>query len=205
MKLDLRKTKASTVVDEMGDAFLLYGEKKSFLSNIEIKPKKIIGFCIRMLLCTVGVISLKYVEKKNITELNARKVIVNRELNQLTKQQKAIEKQIASYSTLVIKSKEFYNKLEIMQQLADNRMLALTGLDHIQSIIPEEVWLKQVDFGNKKFTIAGISTTNKNIQNFVEELEKTELFSSVNLEKAMEDNRNSRYTRRQFIIVSTLK
>ena len=103
------------------------------------------------------------------------------------------------------KSKEFYNKLNVMQELADSRLLALTGLDHIQSIIPEEVWLQKVNFDNKKFTLTGTSTTNNQLQNFIQKLEDTQLFSNVNLEQSREEKDNKNYVRRHFSIKSTLK
>ena len=207
MKLDLRKTRAATVVDDLGDDFLLYEDEKksSFLSNIKIDPKRIIGFIVRLALCALGVVVLRYIEKQNLDKLNGQKSIVQNELDQLVKKQKEKEKEVEGFAYMAKKSKEFYNKLDIMQELADSRLLALTGLDHIQSIIPEEVWLKRVNFDDKKFTITGISTTNKQIQNFIEKLEKTQLFSNVNLEKAMEDKNNKNYIRRNFIIKSTLK
>ena len=206
MKLDLRKTRAATVVDDLGDDFLLYeDEKNSFLSNIEIDPKRIIGFVVRLALCALGVVVLRYIEKQNLDKLNGQKSIVQNELNQLAKKQKEKEKEVEGFAYMAKKSKEFYNKLDIMQELADSRLLALTGLDHIQSIIPEEVWLQRVNFDDKKFTITGTSTTNKQIQNFIEKLEDTQLFSNVNLEKAIEDKDKKNYIRRNFIIKSTLK
>ena len=206
MKLDLRKTRAATVVDNVDeDLFLDEDKKASFLSNVEFEPKLIIGFCVRLALCALGAVGLRIYDTQNLKKLNAQKVSVNNELGELTKKQKAVEEKIAGFDDLAQKSKEFYGKLDIMQNLADERMLALTGLDQIQSSIPEEVWLQRVKFDRKQFTITGLSTTNKEIQSFVEGLENTELFSKVNLQESTEDHGNKRYVRRRFTIVSTLK
>ncbi|MDE0119204.1 MAG: PilN domain-containing protein [Bdellovibrionales bacterium] len=206
MKLDLRKTKAATVVDDIGgDDFVFYDEKPGFLSNITIDPWRVFGFFFRVGICAAGVIALRYVEQQNLDKLNRQKTIVQGELDQLIKTRKDKEKQVESFGYIVEKSKEFYNKLDIMQGLADSRLLPLTGLDYIQNVIPEEVWLREIEFRNKEFDIKGASTTNKQVQNFIEKLEGTQLFSSVTLQQSREEKDNKNYIRRNFTIKSTLK
>lgn len=207
MKLDLRKTRASTVIDSVEEDFFLYDNKKqfSFLSDVEIQPRKIVGFVFRLIVCALGLVILIQVEKNNLDKLNGQKAIVNGELNDLKKKKGQLGKQIEGFQHMAGKSKEFNEKLSVMQKIVDERLLAVTGLDQIQSAIPEEVWLKEVRFDNSDFTITGISTTNKQIQNFVEELEKTNLFSSVNLDRSAEDRSDEYQNRRRFVIVSTLK
>ena len=151
MKLDLRKTRAATVVDNVDeDLFLDEDKKASFLSNVEFDPKLLVGFCIRLAFCASGAIGLRIYDSQNIKKLNAQKIVVNSELSELTKKQKAVEEKITGFDDLAQKSKEFYGKLDIMQNLADERMLALTGLDQVQSSIPEEVWLKKIKFDRKQ-------------------------------------------------------
>lgn len=209
MKLDLRKTRASTVIDSVDEDFFLYDNEKksSFLSDVAIDPKQIIGFFIRIALCALGTIILMRVEKNNLDKLNAEKAIVSGELSQLKGEKGNLEKQIKGFEYIAKKSEEFNKKLDIMQKIADRRLLAVTGLDKIQEVIPEEVWLKEIRFNKDDFTIKGVSTTNKQIQNFTEELERTNLFSKVVLDRAEEDKSNNSklHSRRRFVIVSTLK
>ena len=206
MKLDLRKTRASTVIDNFDEDFFLDERKGSSLfSKVEIDAKGIIGFLLRLVLCAVGTVVLMYLEKQNLDKLNGEKALVNNEFSELKGKKTRMEKEIKGFEYMASKSKEFNNKLNIMQRIVDRRLLAVTGLDHIQTVIPEEVWLKEVRFDKKHFTITGVSTTNKQIQNFVEELERTKLFSKVNLERAAEETTNKTQNRRSFVIVSTLK
>lgn len=207
MKLDLRKTRASTVIDSVEEDFFLYDNKKrpSFLSDVEIEPKRVVGFIFRLIVCALGLVILMQVEKNNLNKLNGQKAIVNGELNDLKRKKGQLGKQIEGFKHMAGKSKEFNEKLSVMQKIVDKRLLAVTGLDQIQSAIPEEVWLKAVRFDGNDFTITGISTTNKQIQNFVGELEKTNLFSSVNLDRSAEDRSDRYQNRRHFVIVSTLK
>jgi Tfp pilus assembly protein PilN len=142
-----------------------------------------------------------------LDKLNAAKAIVNGELNNLKTEQGSLKKQIEGFEYIAKKSKEFNEKLDIMQKIVDRRFLAVSGLDQIQEVIPEEVWLKEIQFRKDDFTIRGVSTTNKQIQNFAEELEGTNLFSKVVLDRAEEDRSNNSklHSRRKFVIVSTLK
>lgn len=210
MKFDLRKTRASTVVDEMDqDDIFLYDDKKSnildSLSNIEINPKKIISFFFRLALCGVGALILIRYEKQNIEKLSKERTMVTTEFNKLKSQKEQIKKEIDGFGYMVKKSKEFDNKLEIMQAIVDSRLSALIGLDHIQNIIPEEVWLRRVKFDNNRFTLTGLSVNNKQIQNFMKALEGTNLFSQVNLERSGIDASSKSDTRRHFTILSLLK
>ncbi len=206
MKIDLRRTRADTVIDDGGDDFIFYeDEKPGFLSNISIDPWKVLGFCIRVVICAVGVIALRYFERQNLDKLNRQKTMVQGELDQMVKTRKDKEKQVESFGYIVEKSKEFYNKLDIIQDLADSRLLPLTGLDYIQNVIPEEVWLREIEFQNKEFKITGTSTTNKQVQNFIEKLEGTQLFSNVTLQQSSEEKDNRNYIRRNFLIKSVLK
>lgn len=206
MKIDLRKTRASTAVEAFGDEFLIDDDKKdSFLSNIEIEPKAVIFFLIRLALCVSGIFILMHIEKKNINKLNGQKAIINNELNTLQNEQKKMEKNVEGFGHMLETAKEYKNKLNIMQKIADRRLIAVTGLDSIQSVIPEEVWLNQVGLKDKKFTISGISTTTKQIQNFIEKMESTNLFSSVVLEQARDTQNREQRKRKIFVIVSVLK
>lgn len=205
MKLDLRKTRASTVVDSVDEDFFLYDQKKtSFFSKVEVNPKQVVGLILRLVICSIGTMVLMYIEKDNLDKLNGEKGIVNGEFSELKSKKAMIEKEVKGFEYMASKSKEFGNKLNIMQKIVDRRLLAMSGLDHIQSVIPNRVWLKEVRFDKQDFTIRGLSTTNKQIQNFVEELEETGLFSKVNLERATEEINDER-KRRSFVIVSTLK
>ena len=201
---DLRNTKSSTVVEDMGDEILL-SDKESILSKLELDPKKLIHFGIRVALCTVGVFVAKHFEKEHLKKLNDQKQVANEKVQELEKQKAKKQKSIEGFGTTAEQSKEFGNKLDIMEELADNRLMAIKGLDHIQSHIPTEVWLKRVQFDNQRFQIEGASTTNRKIRDFIDRLEKTGIFSSISLQNVREDTSNKNFTKRSFTMVSELK
>ena len=172
--------------------------------NISGKDGALIAF--KVLLLSLGILIMVYFETKNINKLNAEKESIQSSFNKLTSQKAQIEKEVQSYDKLGNKSQEFMKKLEVIQDLAKKRLLAISGLDHIQSVIPEKVWLSKVSFKNNEFSIDGTALTNREVQNFVEALERTGAFGQVNIGKFFGDrsnNKNSR--RRKFTIVSILK
>ena len=201
--MDLRKTRAETVVDNLEDDIFME-DKPSLLSKIQIDPKDLIGLAVRIALCFVGVFVLKHFEKENLSKLRGQKAVVNQELETLKGQEKTLQTQVDGFGKMKESSKEFQNKLTIMQEIANNRLSAVSGLDHIQSVIPEEIWLQKVAFNNRKFEIQGYGTTNKHIQHFVEQLEQTNIFASVGLERVAEDNQR-KMRRRNFTVTSVLK
>ena len=201
--MDLRKTRAETIVDDI-DEDMFMEDSPSILSKIKVDPKELTGFIIRLALCFVGVLVLKYFEKQNLDKLKSQKTIASQELSTLQAEETKLKSQVDSFGHMKERSKEFNTKLNIMQKIANNRLSAVKGLDQIQSVIPEEVWLDKVAFDDRKFEIQGYSTTNKQIQNFVENLEKTHIFSTVGLERVAED-RGKRMKRRTFTVTSILK
>ena len=197
-----KKQEQKQSVDNLEDDIFME-DKPSLLSKITIDPKDLIGFLIRLVFCFVGVFVLKYFEQENLSKLKGQKAIVSEELNTLQAEEKKLTTQVDTFGKMKERSKEFNNKLNIMQKIANNRLSAVTGLDQIQSVIPEEVWLEKVAFKDRKFELQGYSTTNKQIQNFVEKLEQTNLFSTVGLERVAEDR--SKRRRRSFTVTSILK
>ena len=208
MTFDIRKDKS--VKQDSGifdDDFFTEDEGTQF-SDWSMSSKDMITIAVKLLIVAIGTLALMYYEKQNLDKLKAQKVAAQSELNKVTEQKKNLETEIKNFTDLDSKSQEFMAKLEIIQNLAKKRLLAISGLDHIQSVIPETVWLNRVSFRRKEFSIDGTALTNKEVQNFVEALENTGAFEQVNIgkfsgDRSSKEDKNSQ--RRQFTIVSTLK
>ena len=205
MKIDLRKTRATTAIEDFGDDFLIDENKKSFLSDLEIDLKAVVIFILKLVVCVSGVFGLMYEEKRNLDKLNGQKAILNTEVNSLDVEKKKIEKAIEGFTHIVDTTKEYRNKLEIVQKIADRRLMAMKGLDYIQGTIPEEVWLKKVQLRDKEFTITGVSKTTKQVQDFIEGMESADLFSSVVLQNVSDILSSNQNRGKQFVIVSMLR
>jgi len=202
MKLDLRKSRAQTTYDD--DFFSELESKPSIFSEIE--PVHVVASVVRVAIFVAGVLALMHFEKNQLNKLNAIKAKEQGTLNTLNKKIKKLEKDIKNYEYLNKQTEEFNQKLSIMDQIVDNRLSALKGLDRIQTVIPQKVWLKKVDYRDKTFSLEGVSVTNRDLQKFTEALENTNLFSQVVIEKSsMSSGKNKLKNRREFIVESVLK
>ncbi len=215
-RMDLRKTRAATIV---GGSVGLDDDEDLVLDNAERKPRfnfdltagQVISIVVKLSILVSGVFVVKYFEEKNIDQFNAQKAVVTGELSKLESKKKKLKEEINNFDSLKVKADEFNNKLGIMQQLAHERLSVVTGLDHIQTVIPQKVWLDKIIFSKNTFQIEGVTTTNKELQNFVESLEQTGVFSNVHMSRVGDDkssrvgNVGSSFTRRQFLVETVLK
>ena len=214
MKLDLRKTKAATNVAETpvaaDDELVLDDPQVPWQERLglDLTRKQWIGFVIRIIFLMSGVVGLKIYEVKNINQLNLEKSILSKEVSDLQAQKQKLEKKIEGFGALSRQSKQFNTKLDIIHSIMNDRIWAIRGLDQIRSAIPEKVWLNKIKYRQKKFVIDGASTSNKEIERFVESLENTQLFSQVHLNQMTERAQTAHsddFNRRLFTIQSILK
>ena len=215
MKIDLRKTKAVTVttaLPEAEDDELILDESSTDWQEklgLDLSRKQWIGIFIRMVFLISGLIGLKMYEVKNINRLNMQKSVLSEKLEEVKTKKENIEKQIATFGSLSSQSRQFNEKLDIIQSIINNRVWAIKGLDQIRSNIPGKVWLDKIQYRKKTFIIEGASISNKQIERFVEALENTHLFSQVNLNQMVEETKTARNVgglkNRFFTIHSILK
>jgi len=187
MKIDLRRSRSTMVdPDALDSGFIIDGEKNifSFLSRIDLKL--IFNIIIKLVICCMGTVVLMQYEQVNLRKLEVQKKSADSEYSQLQKQEKNIQEKIGGFTYLKDKSVEFTNKLSIMNGVVQKRLVVIRGLDHIQDVIPEKVWLDKVSFSKDKFILNGFSSTNKQVQDFIENMEKTNIFKRVVLDKVSE-------------------
>ena len=207
VKIDLRKSRASTVMEsdlEFDDDFVVQEESalSKWISQIDINPAEILAILIRVCLCCAGTVLLIQVEKSRLNKVKAQKAVVQGEFDQLNQEKQNLQNQVKGFSYMQKKSQEFNNKLAIMKKVAKKKLKVIKGLDQMQDVIPDKMWLKRINYRQDKFTIEGAAETNKQVQNFIEALEGTRLFSGVKLERVQEQDRTKRRT---FTISSVLR
>ena len=208
MTFDIRKDKS--IKEESGvfdDDFFMEDEGTEAI-DWHLSANDILLIAFKVALLSLGTLIMLFFETRNINVLNQKKEVVQKSLQTLTSEKSKLEKEIEAYAKLGNKSQEFMKKLGVIQALAKKRLLAISGLDHIQSVIPEKVWLNKISFKGTEFSIDGTALTNREVQSFVEALEETGAFNQVNIGKFSGDrsNRQDRNSkRREFTIVSILK
>ena len=187
MKIDLRKSRSTMVDHETLDNEFVFDNEKNifaFLSKIDLKV--LFSTFLRLVLCGVGTIALMQVERRNIEKLNIQKQSAHNEYNQLKGVMEDLKKQVEGFASLKERSKEFTNKLGIMEGMVQKRLKVIRGLDQIQDVIPKNIWLERVNFNGDHLVLEGFSMTNRQVQGFIESMESTNIFSRVVLDKLSE-------------------
>jgi len=112
---------------------------------------------------------------RDIVDLNAQVKQVESELDKFDK----INKEIAEIKKKLSSLKK---KMTVMVSLEANRFEPALLLDTMtQAIVPKRMWFTKLDSKNDSVKISGIALDNKTVADFMVRLEKTDLFSAVNL------------------------
>ena len=204
---DIRKTgkdqyDSDTFVD---DVVMDEGTEEGF--RISLEARDVVAIAIRLVVCASAVVGLMFWEQKTIRELNIKNQQASSELDKLKSEKGDIEKQITGFDYVSGKSEEFMKKMEVMQGLAEVRLLAVEGLDQIQTALPEKVWLERVSFRGSTFTIDGVALNDMDIQIFVKSLEEVPIFGMVRLSQSVDApvSQKQMAQNKQFSIESVLR
>ncbi len=175
--------------------------------QVSLDTKDIVAILLRLVICVSGILALMFWEDKQIKELQIKRRQVQTEGESLKSKKSEIEKEIKGFNYVAGKSEEFMKRITIMQDLAKVRSLAINGLDQIQDVLPEKVWLEKVSFRDGKFTIDGIALNNTEIQSFIKNLEGSPVFSTVVLSRSNDVTTGQKriQSNKKFSIESVLK
>lgn len=204
-KFDLRKTRASSITESSDDVISFDKEKKSILSDISIDPKIVINIILRLALCALGTYILIHFEQQELDRLLAKKATLEKTLEKSKNIIISLEKEIKTYGALPKKAEHFKNRLNIMQKIVKYRLLPIKSLDQIQSIIPKDIFLKNINYTKKRIIFTGVGNTMPSIHTFIQSLEGTTLFANIVLQRVSQETHNKFFHRRAFIIESVLK
>lgn len=204
---DIRKTSkdqydSDTFVD---DVVMDEGTEEGF--RISLEARDVVAIVLRLVVCASVVVGLMFWEQKTLRELNIKNQQARSELDKLKSEKGDIEKEITGFDYVSGKSEEFMKKMEVMQELAEVRLLAVEGLDQIQTALPEKVWLERVSFRGSTFTIDGVALNDLDIQIFVKSLEDVPIFGMVRLSQSVDApiSQKQLAQNKQFSIESVLR
>ncbi len=116
--------------------------------------------------------------------------VLKNEVVQLENNVTAVKTEIAKYRKSIqeirrIKKalKTLNNKLKIIRALQTNRKWPITLLDSINLLVVEKrMWLTSISSKGPKIVIKGIALDNKTVADFMTRLEKSNLYTAVNLQ-----------------------
>ncbi len=79
------------------------------------------------------------------------------------------------------KKKILQEKLKIIETLNTNRTRPIEIMSFMASRMPQKMWLRSLNKNNEKVTLEGVALDDETIANFMKRLQKSKLFSAVQL------------------------
>lgn len=95
-------------------------------------------------------------------------------------------------------------KLNIIGSLNLNRTRPIQIMSVLASKIPEKMWLKGLDKKDNKLTLQGIALDDETIANFMKNLQKSRLFSAVEL-VVTERTTIEKFNLKKFTMICTIR
>jgi Tfp pilus assembly protein PilN len=132
-------------------------------------------------------------ESQNLRNVAAR---AQQEKSKLTALQETLTGKIAeveSVKDVEGRAKELEDKLKILKFLSKLRLREVKTLDFLQSSIPEQVWLRQINFESEttkveegKFQIIGNASTTEDLTEFTKRLDDSAYLMEVIVDRNQE-------------------
>lgn len=148
---------------------------------------------IKLVIVSTAPLGLFFYEKYNKNILLNQKAQVEAELTARKQKLQQITKELAAYDGAHKKNKEFQNKMNILKNLADDRIMVIRALDKVQEAmgraseqednINEFMFFNAVSIRGNKLAITGSASKEGVIDQFVEKLQREDtVYHSINWE-----------------------
>lgn len=144
-------------------------------------------------------------EQMNIGDLTAALKKTNKRVAALEAdlQAKKVEANKVSHYQKEMSTAE--NKLNIIRGYTKNRLTEIRSLDILQNLVPEELWLTYISYIKEEFIIKGETHNELNLNQFMQRLEKSGVFTNVLLLRSTKEQSDTTGTVRRFVISSRLE
>ena len=100
--------------------------------------------------------------------------------------------QIAEIKTLNDKKKALQERIDVVEQLQRSRNVGTQVLDEIAKIIPNGIYITQIDKKGNAIQITGKSESNNHLANMIRAIELSDLFTDATPESITSDDDSSK-------------
>jgi len=100
----------------------------------------------------------------------------------IQKQNEDLTQKIGKIENLDHLRADVERKLKIVDRLQEGRFHSLKMLHEIATVIPENVWLKQISDQGGDLVLTGLAESNKAVAIFMRKLDQSTMFSDVRLD-----------------------
>jgi Tfp pilus assembly protein PilN len=136
------------------------------MSASEIQRQVIVRFLVLILL-PVG---LYIYEMLTIPQLRAKKEEITNSILELQQFNQKADRAVREIKKFQEDEKKIKSQIEVIQTLSKDRLREIQILDLFQQVIPERVWLRELDFRDRKLIIRGQAMSDSDITSFIEAL-----------------------------------
>ncbi len=148
---------------------------------------------VKLFLMLLPMIALYFFEHQNLDQMKSQVAGLRQQMQIL--EGEAAQKQLEADSVADVEeqAKELEDKMAVIRNLSRLRLREIKTLDLMQSVIPEKVWLKKVeyeadaeDITTGLFNVSGGAGTTEDLSEFVKRLEESRYLNRVIIVKNQE-------------------
>ncbi|MCB0421433.1 MAG: PilN domain-containing protein [Bdellovibrionales bacterium] len=159
---------------------------------------------VKLILIILFPVGLFVFENMNISELTSTLKKTNSRVTALEADLSAKKVEANKVSHYQKEMSTAEQKLNIIRGYTKNRLTEIRSLDVLQNLVPEELWLTYVSYVKEEFIIKGETHNELNLNQFMQKLEKSGVFTNVLLLRSTKEQSATEGTVRRFVISSRL-
>ena len=113
-------------------------------------------------------------------------------VSKLQSEIKQLDSIIGEITNIKKDQKDLEEKLAVLERLRKGRTGPVKMLDALATLMPERVWIRELDEKGGSLTLRGYAVTNEDLADFMREIKKNDLFSEPALKRASQvENRDN--------------
>lgn len=187
IKINLLKNMGSGFVRQQSVAGIQYGEVKSTNKNLVY---------VKILLIILIPYSVKMFESHVVEENFSVLQEVQKRFNQVRDEESKLGLVYEEVKSFEETRSDLQKRINVIQSMAKDRLVEVVALDKLQQFIKERTWLKELEITNREISMKGFYISEKDLDEFIQGLEKSVFFSDIKLqtsnEKKSQVNSNAR-------------
>lgn len=154
--------------------------------ELKAKQKEFFGILIAASLCAfVLIFAVSLYFQARIDGQTTRNQFLKNEIQKL-------DIQIAEIKTLNEKKAALQKRIDVVEQLQRSRNVGTQVLDEIAKIIPNGIYITQLDKQGNRIEIIGKSESNNHLANMIRAIELSDLFTDATPESITSDDGSSK-------------
>jgi type IV pilus assembly protein PilN len=134
---------------------------------------------VRILILIIIPAGLAIYEAQTIPKLKAMRSEINNSIAELQTFNEKADKAVKEIKKFQEDEQKLKKQIETVETLSKDRLREIQVLELVQQVIPERVWLKEIEFKGPKITMRGQAMSDSEITSFIEALSRSVFLNDV--------------------------